>query len=128
MKINPLEIAYRYVLPSVRRRLIEIMYRDLGMNQVEIAGKLGITQSAVSKYVDGKRGTLIDLSKYADIDNELKELAKELTHHDVDEYYVQFRLVKIALAVLSKGYFCGYHVKLDDTVDPSKCGICEKLF
>ena len=127
MRLNLFELAYRYVFPSVRRRLVEIMYREFTMNQVDIAKKLGITQSSVSKYIDGKRGSLIELSKYLEVDEELRRLAKELVHMDLDQYTIQVRLAKITLLVLAKGYFCRYHAELDNSVDPGKCSICRQV-
>ncbi len=122
------ELFYRYVFPSVRRRLVEILYRESGLSQEEVARKTYLTQSAVSRYLRGGRGGYIDLSKFRDIDEMLRKLAWELTENGMDEYALQYRLAKIAFEALGKGYICPYHGTIDPDVDLKRCNICKDLF
>ena len=122
------ELFYRYVFPSVRRRLVVILYREFGLGQEEVAKRAHLTQSAVSRYIRGGRGSYIDLSKFKDIDRMLRDLAEELSKNVMSEYDLQYRLAKIAFEALGKGYICSYHEKIDRTVDLSRCNICRDLF
>jgi predicted transcriptional regulator len=49
MKV-PCEIVVWYVLPVVRREIAKSLVSDFGLNQRTAAGKLGITEAAVSQY------------------------------------------------------------------------------
>lgn len=127
MRTNAFEVASRYVYPSLRRRLVEIL-REKGLKQVEIAELLHITQSAVSRYLGMDRGALVDVSRYPDIDGELRSLAEEVIERKPDEYYIHRRLVEISLEMLGKGYVCSFHSKIDPEVNPEECRVCLELF
>lgn len=46
----------RYVLPALRGALVTFMYAERRMKQVDIARLVGISQSAVSRYINMERG------------------------------------------------------------------------
>ncbi len=52
----PCEIMSKYVLPSVRSIIVNYLYEEVGLSQLEIARKLKISQSTVSRYVNNERG------------------------------------------------------------------------
>ncbi|AEH24239.1 transcriptional regulator [Pyrococcus yayanosii] len=127
MRTNAFEIVARYVYPSLRRRLVEIL-REKGLKQTEIAGLLHITQSAVSRYLKMDRGALIDVTKFPDIDEKLKVLADEIISRRPSEYEIHLGLVQVSLEMLGRGYVCSFHSKIDPELDPMKCRICLELF
>lgn len=127
MKINAFEAAAKYVYPSLRRRLVEILYKK-GLTQVQVAELLHITQSAVSRYIKMNRGALVEVEKFKDIDEELMELADRILKERPNEYYIHSELMKIALKMLGKGYVCSFHSKVDPEVDPAMCNICLDIF
>ncbi len=128
MKTNAFEVASRYVYPSLRRRLVEILYRNHKLRQTEIANLLYITQSAVSRYLKMDRGALIDVESFGDIDMELKMLADEIIRKQPDEYNLHSRLIEISLKMLGKGYVCSFHLHIDPEIDPKNCHVCLDLF
>ncbi|NJE60917.1 ArsR family transcriptional regulator [Thermococcus sp. 21S7] len=127
MKTNAFEVASRYVYPSLRRRLVEILYEN-GLKQTEIAQLLHITQSAVSRYLRMDRGALMDVSQFPDIDNELRSFADEIIKKKPSEYKVHRKLVEISVEMLGKGYVCQFHSKIDPEVNPAECSVCLELF
>lgn len=127
MRTNAFEAVARYVYPSLRRRLVEIL-RERGLTQTQIAGLLHITQSAVSRYLRMNRGALIEVEKFQDIDEKLKGLADTIVREKPDEYYIHGELVKIAVEMLGKGYVCSFHSKVDPEIDPKLCRICIETF
>ena len=128
MKINAFEVAAKYVYPSLRRRLVEILYKEHKLTQTQVAELLHITQSAVSRYLRMNRGALIEVSKFPDIDADLRKLAEEIIRKKPSEYQIHAELVKIALKMLGKGYLCSLHEKIDPEVNPTECRICIDLF
>lgn len=122
------ELGYRYLLPSLKRRLTEIMSNGLKMSEVEIARKLRITPSAASRYLSRERGTTIEVSRFPEIDRELTMLAKDLITQDLDWLTIEARLLKISLLVMSKKYLCEFHHKLQPAIDPIRCRICPEVF
>ncbi len=108
MRISIYELSNRYVYPAVRRRLVEILYYEMKLNQLEIAKLLKISQSAVSRYV--------------------VRLAERIVQEKPGEYTLHFELGRIVLKILAKGYVCSFHTKIDRAIDPKKCRICLDLF
>ncbi|NJE06231.1 ArsR family transcriptional regulator [Thermococcus sp. M36] len=127
MKTNAFEVASRYIYPSLRRRLVEVL-REKGLTQTGIAELLHITQSAVSRYLKMDRGALIDLKAFPDIDEEVKALAERIIRERPDEYEIHAELVRISLRLLGKGYACSFHARIDPDIDPSLCNVCIELF
>jgi len=55
---SPCEKAVWQILPTIRSKVAKELTR-LGLSQIEISERLGITQPAVSHYMTSKRGTTI---------------------------------------------------------------------
>ncbi|AIF70172.1 transcriptional regulator [Palaeococcus pacificus DY20341] len=128
MKTNAFEVAAKYVYPSLRRRLVEILYKEHNLTQVQVAELLHITQSAVSRYLRMNRGALIDVEKFEDIDRELRNSAEWIIKEKPNEYKIHAEIVKIALEMLGKGYLCSLHAKIDPELNPAECNICIDTF
>ena len=56
MKNTPCEYIVWNGLPVIRKGITISMINDFGLTQNEVAKKLGITPSAISQYLSGKRG------------------------------------------------------------------------
>lgn len=126
--MSAFELGYRYVFPSVKRRLVEILIRELGLKQVEAARKMGLSQSAASKYLSMERGALIDVAKFKDVERKLRDLAEKVVSEDLDMYSVYGALLEVSLYLMGRGYLCGYHARIDPDVDVAKCRICTSVF
>lgn len=122
------ELGYRYLIPSLKKRLAEIMSRELRMSEVEIARKLKITPSAVSRYLRGERGSAIEVSVITDINEELAKLARDLSTRDLDFLEIEARLLKITIRAMSKKYLCWFHKKIQQSIDPVSCRVCPEVF
>jgi predicted transcriptional regulator len=55
---TPCEIIVWNIVPMIRKEFAKNLIENHGLNQRKVADKLGITESAVSRYVSGKRGSL----------------------------------------------------------------------
>ncbi len=123
-----LELGYRYVLPALKRVLTEVMHEELKLSRVEVARKLGISPSSVSRYLYRKRGAVVELPESPELMDELRRLAAEVARGSLSRYEVEAGLLRIAFRALSKRYFCGHHQKLEPEIDPTVCRICPELF
>lgn len=123
-----LELGYRYIIPSLRRRLVEILHQELKLGKIEVARKLGISPSAVSRYLNSERGAILDVSRVSPaVEEALRKLAEAVARGDLDHYAVEGELLRIALRAAASRSLCGYHSKYFG-VDPARCGICSRLF
>ena len=55
---TPCEIIVWNIVPIIRKEFAKNLIENHGLNQRKVADKLGITESAVSRYMSGKRGIL----------------------------------------------------------------------
>ncbi|MCS7369154.1 MAG: transcriptional regulator [archaeon GBS-70-058] len=125
---TPLEIGYRYVLPSLKSQLTKILTTKFNLNQIEASKTLKISKSTVSRYLSMERGSKIDMSKFSDVNEILEKLASKILVERLDEYSIEMELIKITLHILSKRYLCNFHAEIDPQIDPAKCNICSKIF
>ena len=72
---SPCEAAVWQILPSIRSELAKELTR-LGLSQMRISERLGITQPAVSQYVTSKRGTTVAVSD--DVRTLIESLAEDV--------------------------------------------------
>ncbi len=54
---TPCEIIVWRVLPVLRKEFAKNLIENHNLSQREAAGKLGVTEAAISRYISGKRGT-----------------------------------------------------------------------
>ena len=55
---TPCEIIVWNVVPIIRKEFAKKLIEEHNFNQRKVADKLGITESAISRYLSGKRGVL----------------------------------------------------------------------
>ena len=121
------EIGYRYLMPFLRATLVRMLV-ERGLSEVKIASILVMTQSAVSRYANMKRGSVVDLSNKRDVMDRIQSLANRIVEEGLDPFTIQMELTKIALYSLARGYICEFHEKIDPRIDPDKCSVCKTLF
>jgi predicted transcriptional regulator len=121
------EFGYRYVIPSIKRRLIEKLI-DMGMGRREVSKRLGLSVSAISRYLSMERGSTINIALFNDLDESIGRLALLIKDKIADPYIIQLAIYRIALYALSRKYMCEDHSKVDISVNPKTCSICPTLF
>jgi len=93
------EIMAKKVLPSVRVAIVKELTEKYKMNQSEIAERLGITQPAVSQYLNKIRGTnYIKVVRSLD----LSDLVKDISEKIASEKYKDENFSKIYCMVCAK--------------------------
>jgi len=63
----PCEVIIQFVLPAMRKEMVNYFIEYKKLKQTEIARILGITDAAVSQYVKGKRGSKFQFDDHAKI-------------------------------------------------------------
>ncbi|MHA1410561.1 MAG: transcriptional regulator [Candidatus Odinarchaeia archaeon] len=76
------EFAVKYLFPIIRAEISRILIRKHKLTQIEVAEKLGITQAAVSQYLNEKRGRHME-SLPTNIQDIIKKSLNELDNIDV---------------------------------------------
>lgn len=63
---TPCESASKYLLPSIRSLIAKKLIENYKFTQQNAALRLGMTQSAMSKYLSEKRGAVLDMNDEID--------------------------------------------------------------
>ena len=86
MNLKPgCEAFAKKIVPVLRAKIAQSLAKDYGMQQYEIAKKLGVTQAAVSFYLGKERGASVTMSKkFPDIEKTAKKMAKALEEGEGD--------------------------------------------
>ena len=118
MKLLPQEIEVWYLIPSIRRELTKILISK-GKNQKEVSKILGLTESAVSQYLNGKRADEVNFNK-----NEIKIIEK-YANKILIEKDVQMVLFDLTKELSGSKSICDVHKKYDSNIDKN-CNICKR--
>jgi hypothetical protein len=120
------EISSKYVLPIFRSKVVEILINEKGMNQVEVAELLDISQATVSLYLGKKRGSSKRFSSLLDSDvinnyarSFSEEIAKSHSYYKSMEYFCV-----LCQELRRRGLLCGAHRELVNV--PEACNVCIK--
>jgi len=126
--VNPLDLASRYVVPPLMRRLVEVLVEEYGLSRVEVARKIGLSPAAVTRYLKGERGGLLTVKGLEEVESRVKDLAGRVASGGINVPELQAEVAGIAVYAMAKGYFCGFHAKLDPRFGPEFCSACRYLF
>lgn len=119
-QLLPSEIQVWYVLPVLRKELARVLVRDHKVSQKEAAMFLGITEAAVSQYLNDKRGNDIDLTP--EIKEEIKLSAIKILEGGSTVLEQTVRLLQHKLV---GELVCDYH-KANNPLIKKDCDICHK--
>ncbi len=115
--MQPQEIEVWFVLPAIRRELAKSLV-GYGLAQKEVAEKLGVTEAAISQYLNSKR------AKEVEFDQELNKRIKESAKRIVDKKYNLIKEVQGICDLFKKRKFmCEIHKKHGITC---KTYLCQK--
>ncbi|MEM4445646.1 MAG: helix-turn-helix domain-containing protein [Thermofilum sp.] len=123
-----LELGARYITPYIMRRLVEALVNEHGLSRVKAAAALGISPSAVTRYLKGERGSQIDLRDRSDVEELISRLASRAASHPLSELELQLEVARIALYIMGKGYACPFHFRLEPSPRSTGCRVCLSLF
>lgn len=127
--IEAVSILARYIYPSIKRRIVEILKTRYNLTQNEIANLLNLSQSLVSRYLNKNRGAYLDISKASDTDQEITELVNSIMKNGyISPMELEYHITMISLRALGRGDICQFHKQIDPNRDPEKCDICRRLF
>ena len=102
--IMPQEIEVWYILPALRKEFTRQML-EKNLTQKAIAKKLLLTESAVSQYLNGKRGGDIEFN------NEIKEDIRKSVDNILKTGNLIQELQQLCRKIRENGFLCEIHRK-----------------
>jgi uncharacterized protein len=123
--ILPCEVGVKTVLPAVKAIMARSILEKHGFNEKQTADLLGLSQSAVSRYVGRERGNLIvieDTDVIALIDQMVTNLIKQPDNKtDLLKLFCQ-----TCTAIREKGLMCTHCQKEMPQAWAEKCFFCQE--
>ena len=112
----PQEISTWYIIPAIRREFVKEMISQ-GLSQKKAADKLGLTEAAVSNYMNDKRASQVKLNEH------IKEMIKGSVVNILSKQSDVFTEVYSVVKECEKDFtVCQIHAAYDEI--PEGCKIC----
>ena len=116
----PQEIEVRYIIPAIRGKLAHVLIEEKKVSQKEVAKLLGLTESAISQYVHGKRGNEVVFSE--SVMDEVRESANAILQGKGSRRKVVEEIYRICHLTNVKQILCDMHRRQSKGLE--SCTIC----
>jgi predicted transcriptional regulator len=120
----PCEVAVKSLIPAIRSAIARELIKTYRLKQIEAANLLGITQTAVSKYMTNTRGKAINLVDIEDIDFLVNEIASDLVNDNLPSCDLSKKVCLACKIIRKKRLMCELCVRSDSTLQTQNCTIC----
>ena len=124
--ILPDELVAKLAIPSIRALIARRLMTVYGLTQNQVADKLGITQAAVSNYVNGKRGITFRVEDYPEVERGVESLSEALAKGNGDESAIMTRMTEICDYIRLQRLMCTPHKVLEPGLDVESCHACDE--
>ncbi|SRR5712692_3643823 len=126
--ILPDELVAKLAIPAIRALIARRLMTVYGLTQKQVADKLGITQAAVSNYVNGKRGITFRVEDYPEVERGIDSLSEALAKGNGDESTIMTRMTEICDYIRLQRLMCTPHKVLEPGLDVASCHACDEPF
>jgi len=120
----PCEVVSKYLLPAVRALIARKLIEKYDYTQVDAASKLGLTQSAMSRYIALDRGQKIRNIKEAQ--RLTGDIAKNIAKSLLSQEEVILKMCDVCITFRKSGALCGLHRHIVPTIS-KKCRVCYEI-
>jgi len=123
--LAPCEVAVKSVIPAIRAYVAKELIHTYNMKQTDVALFLGITQTAVSKYISNVRGQAITIGRTEEIQNKMNEIASKIAHNEVSGPQLVLEFCDVCKTVRRNRLMCQLCKRANPTLDIKKCNLCK---
>jgi len=121
--ILPDEIVAKAIIPALRAMVAKELIEKHGLTQQSAARLLNVSQAAISNYMRGVRGIVVNLEQDKDIQNIVSKIAEMLVNNkDPKDVVSMFNLAIKIITV--HGILCSVHKRFEPIFE--NCDICIK--
>lgn len=121
----PCEIAVKSVIPAVRAYVAKELTQTHKMKQNDVGRLLGITQTAVSKYIGNVRGQAIKIDQTKQIRNMMNDIALKIADGEISGPQLIPRFCQVCATVRARGLMCPLCRQSDPKLDLLECNVCK---
>ena len=105
-------IVVQHLLPPIRVAISKKLVEEHGLKKSKVSQLMGLTPSAVTQYLNKKRGDDLELINQSPRVNELiSELAKDLASDSSQPDMLLLQMCRICQVARSEGIICKLHIE-----------------
>jgi len=123
----PCEVAVKSVVPAIRAYIAKELTHTYKMKQTDVAYVLGITQTAVSKYISNVRGQAVRIDRKEEIQNMMNDIASKIADKRVSGSQLMLEFCYVCKAVRRSGLMCTLCQRSDPSLDMRECLTCKRM-
>ncbi|UCB60361.1 MAG: hypothetical protein JSW72_09730 [Candidatus Bathyarchaeota archaeon] len=120
----PCEVAVKSVVPAIRALLARELTENYGMKQGDAADLLGITQTAVSKYIHRVRGSVLSIGGEKEVKTLIMKTAASLADGNFERPFLALQICTTCSIVRKKRLMCRLCKRTDPALDIEQCKLC----
>lgn len=119
----PCEIAVRSVVPAIRALIAKELTKTHRMKQNDAANLLGITQTAISKYIHHVRGSTLLIESEV-VTTEIASTAIALANGELKRKEVPLQICNVCRLIREQGLMCELCKQINSVPDKEECNLC----
>ncbi len=124
----PCEVAVKTLLPVIKAKVARELVGTHRLKQTEAAELLGSTQSSISQYLSGIRGSALKIEDLREVDEAVKTMAHMLMAGKTGrERVIMMEFCKACTAARRERLMCEIHKRLDPFIEIDSCKLCVSL-
>lgn len=121
----PCEIAVKSLIPAMRAYVAKELTQTHHLKQEEVASILGISQTAISKYVSNVRGQAFKVDQTDRMQKMLSSIASEVAIERISGPKLTLRFCEACKTARQNGLMCGLCKRYDPQLDVKACNTCK---
>ena len=124
--ILPCEVGVKTVLPAVKAVMARSIVEKHGLNEKQTADILGLSQSAVSRYVGRERGNLLNIEGTPEVIALIDRMVTHLIKAPVNKAEILKLFCQTCTSIREKGLMCPACQKKMPQEWAEKCSFCRE--
>jgi len=124
----PCEVAVKSLVPALRSAIAKELSQTYGLKQKDVANLIGVTQTAVSKYLRYVRGTTIKIDEIEEVKPMLKEIVVSLFERSISRYELVAKFCILCKIIRRKGLMCNLCKMSNPSIDIQQCYVCSSSY
>lgn len=123
--VTPCEIAVKSLIPSIRAYIAKELTQTHEMKQEDAAKLLGITQTAISKYVRDVRGQVIKVHQTPEIREMMYKIASKAASKKMSSSELTLEFCAVCKTVRQNGLMCDLCKRSNPELETRLCTVCK---
>jgi predicted transcriptional regulator len=124
--ILPCEVGVKTVLPAVKAIMARSIVENHGLNEKQTADLLGLSQSAVSRYISRERGNLLNIEGTPEVLALIDQMVTHLIKVPDNKKEILNLFCQTCTTIREKGLMCPACQKEKPQAWAEKCLFCQE--